>query len=304
MHRINDIINNSESNIRVYLLKKKGYKGNYEAVIFPNKLDQKVKTTYAENYQHFCAGKEIREYDSIHSEKDTIKKLALTELSYWNGMQESICIADRDQTLLEKRNFTDDYSVIVFICERVFGSNIKRAYLIAQYRKVESWYKRSVKFAFLSNTIVQKDEDIFVLNGCIDTAIVDDDVFVLREPAFEKIFNYYEKSKRIVQSKKSEIEKWRFLDDPEAFYADVCKKKGAVTRLARALEKAVGDFSTIEPAIVRQKLSQYDDFKELEYDEDNRIKVSSAVRDLIIDIVRHTYARQLFTDDLVHTKGV
>ena len=53
MHRINDIINNSESNIRVYLLKKKGYKGNYEAVIFPNKLDQKVKTTYAENYQHF-----------------------------------------------------------------------------------------------------------------------------------------------------------------------------------------------------------------------------------------------------------
>ena len=94
------------------------------------------------------------------------------------------------------------------------------------------------------------------------------------------------------------------MDNPKAFYADVAGKKGPTTKLARALEKAVGDFSALEPAVVKQTLSQYDDFKELAYDEHDRNKFSPAVRDLIIDIVRHTYARHLFADVLIHTKGV
>ena len=36
MERIKDIIVDDNSNVRVYLLKKKGYKGQYEAVVFPN----------------------------------------------------------------------------------------------------------------------------------------------------------------------------------------------------------------------------------------------------------------------------
>ena len=81
-------------------------------------------------------------------------------------------------------------------------------------------------------------------------------------------------------------------------------KKGATTKLARALEKAVGDFSSLEPTMVRQTLSQYDEFKDLSYDDNDRIKFKPAVRDLIIDILRLTYARDLFSDSLVHTKGV
>ena len=304
MERIKNMISDSESNVRVYLLKKIGRKGQYEAVLFPNSLDQKIKETYAENYEHFCNGREVKEYDSVHREKGSIEKLPLTDLTFWNGMQEAITLADKENTLLTKQNFTDDYSVIVLVYEKVVDTAVEKIYLIAQYRKVDSWYKRSVKFGFVANTIQHKEEDIFVLNGCIDTAIVEDDVFVLQETAFEKVFNYYEKSKRTVATKKSEIEKWDFLDNPKAFYADVADKKGPTTKLARALEKAVGDFSALEPAVVKQTLSQYDDFKELAYDEHDRIKFSPAVRDLIIDIVRHTYARHLFADVLIHTKGV
>lgn len=250
MERIKNMISDSESNVRVYLLKKIGRKGQYEAVLFPNSLDQKIKETYAENYEHFCNNREIKEYDSVHREKGTIEKLPLTDLPFWNGMQDAITLADKENTLLTKQNFTDDYSVIVLVYEKVVDTDVEKMYLIAQYRKVDSWYKRSVKFGFVANTIQHKEEDIFVLNGCIDTAIAEDDVFVLQETAFEKVFNYYEKSKRTVAAKKTEIEKWDFLDNPEAFYADVAGKKGPTTKLARALEKAVGDFSALEPATV------------------------------------------------------
>lgn len=304
MERIKDIIGDDKSNVRVYLLKKKGYKGQYEAIVFPNALDQKIKETYATNYEHFCGERKITEYDSVHSEKGTIKKISLADLPYWGNMIAALSNADQNRIILNKENFTDDYAAIVLAYERVKDAHVENTYLVAQYRKVESWYKRSVKFGFVANTIKQKDEEIFVLNGCIDTAIVDEDVFVFQETAFEKVFSYYEKSKRIVSARKAEIENWRFLDDPKSFYENVVGKKGATTKLARALEKAVGDFSSLEPTMVRQTLSQYDEFKDLSYDDNDRIKFKPAVRDLIIDILRLTYARDLFSDSLVHTKGV
>ena len=304
MERIKDIIGDDKSNVRVYLLKKKGYKGQYEAIVFPNALDQKIKETYATNYEHFCGERKITEYDSVHSEKETIKKISRADLPYWGNMIAALSNADQNRIILNKENFTDDYAAIVLAYERVKDAHVENTYLVAQYRKVESWYKRSVKFGFVANTIKQKDEEIFVLNGCIDTAIVDEDVFVLQETAFEKVFSYYEKSKRIVSARKAEIENWRFLDDPKSFYENVVGKKGATTKLARALEKAVGDFSSLEPTMVRQTLSQYDEFKDLSYDDNDRIKFKPAVRDLIIDILRLTYARDLFSDSLVHTKGV
>ena len=304
MERIKDIIGDDKSNVRVYFLNKIGYKVQYEAVVFPNALDQKIKETYATNYEHFCGERKITEYDSVHSEKGTIKKISLADLPYWGNMIAALSNADQNRIILNKENFTDDYAAIVLAYERVKDAHVENTYLVAQYRKVESWYKRSVKFGFVANTIKQKDEEIFVLNGCIDTAIVDEDVFVLQETAFEKVFSYYEKSKRIVSARKAEIENWRFLDDPESFYENVVGKKGATTKLARALEKAVGDFSSLEPTMVRQTLSQYDEFKDLSYDDNDRIKFKPAVRDLIIDILRLTYARDLFSDSLVHTKGV
>ena len=75
MERIKEIIVDDNSNVRVYLLKKKGYKGQYEAVVFPNALDQKIKVeTYATNYEHFCGERKIAEYDSVHSEKRNNQK--------------------------------------------------------------------------------------------------------------------------------------------------------------------------------------------------------------------------------------
>lgn len=304
MRRIGEIISDPESNVRVYLLKRLGRTENYEAVVFPNSLDRKIKQTYAENYVHFCGEREIKEYDSVHSEKGTIKRLPVTDLLYWNGIQAAMTAADTKRILLNKANFTDDYSVIVLVYERKVSGGIDRAYLIAQYRKVESWYKRSVRFGFTANSILQETGDIFVLNGCIDTAIVGSDVFVLQETPFEKIFNYYEKSKRTVAAHKSEIEKWIFLDHPESFYLDASQKKGTTVKLARALDKATSDFSKLDPAKVRGILSQHEEFNDFTYDENDKIIYTPKVKDLIIDIVRKTYVRDLLTDDLVHTKGI
>lgn len=304
MERIKDIIGDAKVNVRVYLLKKQGYKGQYVAVVFPNALDQKIKDTYATNYEHFCGERKIVEYDCVHSEKGTIKKISLADLPYWSNMLDALSTADEKEIILNKENFTDNYAAIVLAYERVKSGHVDKSYLIAQYRKVESWYKRSVKFGFVANTIKQKDEEIFVLNGCIDTAIVGDDVFVLQETAFEKVFGYYEKSKRIVDAGKNEIENWKFLDNPKSFYDDVVGKKGATTKLARALEKAGEDFSALEPAKVKRTLSQYNEFNGLSYDDNDRIRYNSSIRDLIVDILRRTYTRNLFSNNLVHTKGV
>lgn len=196
MEQIYNIINDTNSNVRVYLLKKQGNKRQYDAVIFPNEINNKIKETYSKNFVNFCEGRDITEYDSVHSEKNSIKKLPLSELSCWENILNAMSTADRNCSLLTKENFTDNYSAIVLVCEKTVDEEIQKVYILAQYRKIDSWYKKSVKFGFVANTIQYKDEEIFVLNGCIDTVIVDSDVFVLHETAFEKIFNYFEKLKK------------------------------------------------------------------------------------------------------------
>ena len=119
MERIKDIIVDDNSNVRVYLLKKKGYKGQYEAVVFPNALDQKIKETYATNYEHFCGERKITEYDCVHSEKGTIKKISLADLPYWGNIIAALSNADQNRIILNKENFTDDYAAIVLAYERV-----------------------------------------------------------------------------------------------------------------------------------------------------------------------------------------
>lgn len=61
MERVKSIINDTEANVRIYLLKKQGRKADYEAVLFPNAIDNKIKETYAENFIHFCGEREITE---------------------------------------------------------------------------------------------------------------------------------------------------------------------------------------------------------------------------------------------------
>ena len=304
MESVRAIIQETNVNVRVYLVKKIGQKGRYEATIFPNELNVKIKQAYAQNFHNFCEGKEIVEYDSVHSEKGTIKKLAKEDVPHWGNILAAISEADTKRILLNKNNFTDSYSAIILVYEALVEEEIKRAYMIAEYRKIDSWYKKSVRFGFTANTIVSKDEEIFVLNGCIDTVITGDDVFVLRETPFEKLFNYYEKSKNLVACKKDEIEKWEFLDDPQAFYNAVTSKKGTTIKLARALEKTTINLSDYDAETVKNTLSQYDEFSALSYNEENKIIFTPATRDLIIDLLLLTYTRHLFVDTIVKTKGV
>ncbi len=307
MERIEKLITDSQVEVRLYLLKKVGRKGKYEAVIFPNDLDNAIKENYANNFRNFCGEREIVDYDCLHSEKETIKKLSLVDLPNWENILNAIKEADEKQHILTKENFTDDYSIIVISYENHKREPVTRCFLIAQYRKIDSWYKRSIKFAWLGNIFKYQNNEIFVLNGCIDTAIVDQDIFVLQESKFEEVFNFIEKAKRTIRGKEAEIAQWKFLDNSSAFYNDVFKTKGTTRKLARALEKLTFDFSQLDPSEVRRTLSAYKEFNSLCYDEQDRIKYISGDcknRDLILDILRQAYARNIFSDALVKTKGV
>ncbi len=304
MDKILNIVNDTSTCVRVYLLKKNGYKGCYNAVLFPNEPNFQIKESYAQNVENFCKGRTINEYDGVHSEKCAIEQLPLSELTFWKGMLEAIFKADKENLHLDKKNFCDSYSVIVLVYEHVSNGKIDTVYLIAQYRKIESWYKRSLMFAFTTNVTKFMSDDIFVLNGCVDTAIVDDTVFILQEKNFEKIFNHYQKSVGILKAHKENIKSWKFIDRPTAFYDSVEGRKGATRKLARALEKSGKEIEQLQPPRVREVLSQYDVFDVLEYDENDRIVFSHSSRDLIIDILRQTYTRQLFSNNIVQTKGV
>jgi hypothetical protein len=298
------IVADRESNIQVYLVKKIGYKNNYEAVLFPNKINDTIKQTYAANYIDFTADKNVVEYDSVHSEKGTIKKVLLADLAGWQNMKDAMDTADRNRTILNKNTFSDNYNCIVLVYSGVINRNVKTIFLISQYRKIDTWYKKSVKFAFTTNNLVLKNKDIFVLNGCIDTVIADDSVYVLQETPFEKVFNFYERAKKTVTTNKDAIERWSFIDRPSEFYNSINEKKGPTTKLARAIEKRAEDFARLSPQIVKASLSRYDQFTSIAYDDQDRIVFSTANRDLIIDILRHIYARGLFSNDLIRTKGV
>ena len=113
MERIEKLITDSQVEVRLYLLKKVGRKGKYEAVVFPNDLDNAIKENYANNFRNFCGECEIVDYDCLHSEKGAIKKLPLTDLNYWDNLFNAISEADEKKARLTKKNVTDNYSVIV-----------------------------------------------------------------------------------------------------------------------------------------------------------------------------------------------
>lgn len=219
-------------------------------------------------------------------------------------MQTAINEAISNNKILNKSNFSDNYNIILISFSIVPDDDIKTIWLAAQYRKVDTWYKRSIRFGFTTNTIKEQSDDVFILNGTVDAVIFNDDIFVLQETSFEKIFNYFEKSKQIVVSKKDEITNWSFIDRPSDFYDSANSTKGTITKLARALEKSSVDFSKLSPSVVKKTLSKYDEFKSLTYDKDNKIIFKKENRDLIIGILWAAYTRSLFSDDLVHTKGI
>ena len=62
--------------------------------------------------------------------------MPVTDLLYWNGIQAAMTAADTKRILLNKANFTDDYSVIVLVYERKV--------LISHSSNLRSYIKRSM----------------------------------------------------------------------------------------------------------------------------------------------------------------
>jgi hypothetical protein len=148
------------------------------------------------------------------------------------------------------------------------------------------------------------DQEIYILNGCIDAAIIDGDTYILMPNNFESIFNYYKKSIEIVESNRENIEGWIFLSDSKKFYNYIQGKKRATLRVARILKKSLATLNSLTPHEIKEKLIIYEEFKDLQYDENDRIIVSAKTRDLIIDILLNVYVKNLFNDELVYTKGM
>lgn len=304
MNEIYGIVNSDTATVRVCLIKKG--KGNqaYSCVIFPNDLNVLIKKAYKDNFNQFTKDKIISDYDSIHTEKGSIQKAPLFDITEWINIKDAMKKADEGNIILNKSNFSDDYHLIVVSFEDKNENDVKCAHLVAQYRKIESWYKKSVKFGFTTNGLQEKDSDIFVLNGCIDTVIYDDNAFILQESQFERLFNYYKKSISTLEKNRDNIEKCSFIDKPVEFYEKVKRNKGATKKMARVMSKQAIDLRTLPPNTVKEQLSKHKEFSSLKFDAEDKIVLDTLSRDMIIDILRCVYTRSLFTDNVVHTKGV
>lgn len=219
-------------------------------------------------------------------------------------MQDSLKKADDDNVFLQNDNFDDDYSVIVIDFSYRSNDEIIHTYLVSKYMKTDTWYKKGFKFAFTANGLVEKKNEIIVLNGCIDVVINGATTVILNEKNFESLFNYFEAAKKMVDDAKPEIENWTFLTSVDVFFNKATAGKTRTLRLANALKNSKTDWSKISSQTVKEVLSGDERFVSITFDENDQIVCTDANTDLIIDIIREVYSRQLFTEEIIETKGV
>ncbi len=304
MHDIIKVINSDTATVRVHLIKKGRTPQDYSCVMFPNDLNALIKKAYKDNLNLFIKDKIITDYDSIHAEKGSIQKAMLEDIGEWINIKNAIKRADDNNAIMNKSNFSDDYHIIVVSFEAKVEDDVKCVYLVAQYRRIESWYKKSVKFGFTIDGLQEKNSDIFVLNGCIDTVVYKDYAFVLQENQFEKLFKYHKKSISTLEKNRENIESCSFIDKPSEFYESVRSCKGATKKMARVMSKQAIDLQMLPSKTVKDQLIKYEEFSAIEFDSEDKIVLNTKTRDMIIDILRCVYTRSLFSENVVHTKGV
>lgn len=287
--------------VNLYLVKKVR-KNVYNAVRFPNDIDQQIRDTYVSNIEHFVEGKSFVEYDYVHSTKHSITKLSTNKISVWENIKNSILEAKANNIVLKKKTFNDDYTMIVL--EFIDDNQATAVYAVAKYMKTKTWYKKSVKFAFLTDAVVEKKDDIFVLNGNIDVIISDDESYVLIEKNFEDIFNYFETAKEYVEESKSIVNRWEFLTNTDNFFAKVLKGKTRILKFANALKNAKTDWNNVSKEDVKAELINHKEFSSINFDEEGKIICTEENVDIIIDIIKEVYSKQLFTNQIIQTKGV
>lgn len=304
MTNITELINNlRKASVRIYLLKKNGRK-NFIAFRIPNGIDDDIKNKYCTNLEHFTEGRSFGAYDFVHAEKNILIELETKKISMWTSMQESLKKADDDNVFLKKDNFDDDYSVIVIDYSYRVNDEIIHTYLISKYMKADTWYRKGYKFGFTANGLVEEKDKIIVLNGCIDVVINGNSTIVLNEKSFENLFNYFESAKKMVDEAKPEIEKWPILTSVDVFFAKVTAGKTRTLKLANALKNSKTDWSKISSKTVKNVLSGDERFASITFDENDQIICTEENADLIIDIIREVYSKQLFTEEIIETKGV
>lgn len=302
METIKKLVNSTSSSIRVYLVQN-GQQDNI-CYLFPNALHESIKKVYRENFNNFIIDRTISDYDNVHTEKGTIQKASLGDVDVWTKVKAAIDVVDKGGSILTKNNFSDEFHMIVICFEDTINMQIKQTYLVAQYKKVETWYKKSVKFGFVGDTFREKSEDIFVLNGCIDCAIFGENAFILQESSFERLFKYNKKMRTLLKDNRENIESCSFLDDPVAFNELILKNKAATKYMARFFQKQYFNLSTLEPTAVKAALNGHEEFAAIQYDKNDKIIVDKKSRYIIVDIITGKYLRSLFGENIVQTKGV
>lgn len=108
----------------------------------------------------------------------------------------------------------------------------------------------------------------------------------------------------MVDKAKPEIEKWPILTSVDVFFAKATAGKTRTLRLANALKNSKTDWSKISNKKVKDVLSGDERFASITFDEKDQIVCTEANADLIIDIIREVYSKQLFTEEIIETKGV
>ena len=292
-----------KATVNLYLLKKVTRK-SFEAFRLPNGINDDIREKYCSNLELFVDGRSFAAFDFVHTTKNALIEIGTEKIIMWVAMQESIRKSDEEGVLLGKETFDDDYSIIVIDFAYTENDDIKHIYFVSKYLKTETWYKKGMKFAFTADGLVEKKGDILVLNGCIDAVILDDISIVLNENNFESMFNYYESAKKMVEDAKPEIEKWPILTSVDVFFAKATAGKTRTLRLANALKNSKTDWSKIPNNKVKEVLNGDERFSTITFDEKDKIICTEANADLIIDIIREVYSKQLFTEEIIETKGV
>jgi len=291
------------TNVKVYLLKKQGRK-HFEAFILPNGIDDEVRQTYKNNLISFLNGKTIAEYDFLFKRENAVVVIQGDNLEIKNTFIECIQTATAEAKILNINTFGDDYSTIVIELQNNINNQIEKMYLFAKYMKVETWYKKGVKYGFTANNLIEKKTDILVLNGCIDAILLENEILVLQERNFESIFNYYETAKQLVENNQINISSWSFLSDTPSFINKVMEGKTRTMALANALKNSKTNWASISIQNVKSVLESNAIFSEIAFDNNNKIICTDKNADLIISIIREVYSKQLFTNEIIETKGV
>jgi hypothetical protein len=177
--------------VNVFFVAKKK-KNAYEAFRLPDKLDENAKNKYLENLRESVKDKKPGKYGFMLDSKTEIPKIETKSIEIWKSICESISKAK----FLDKKNFSDDYQMIVLDYAYEEKGNVFHLYLAAKHIKVSNWYKKGFMYSITANKLVEGKTDIIVLNNSIDAIICNSDTYILNKGNFETIFNYYEAAKK------------------------------------------------------------------------------------------------------------